>query len=309
MGLLVIHPGTFTTIQDEGRPGFREWGVPLGGAFDRDSAWLANALAGNQTDCAVLEMTLTGGTYEPQRPLALALAGAPMSAEIVSAAESARTLSLPIGFTLRPGERLVIGGARVGARSYLAVRGGWRTALVLGSRSQEEPIARRQVLPADDAAAPTRRPMGPFAEGLDLPFRIIDGPDAARLHDPAVWERLTFRVAPESSRMGVRLLSAPLPVRPDDDRLSAPVLPGAVQVAGQQAIVLGVACGTMGGYPVVAHVISADLGRLGQLRPGDPVRFQRIGLAEARRLGAEQSRLRRELWQRIAALVTADSGL
>jgi allophanate hydrolase subunit 2 len=86
----------------------------------------------------------------------------------------------------------------------------------------------------------------------------------------------------------------------DSDRLSAPVAPGAVQVAGGQLIVLGVACGTMGGYPHVAHVISADLDRLGQLRPGDAITFRRVTLDEARRADEAMRLDRQSLLKRVA---------
>ena len=82
MSLFVIDPGFFTTVQDGGRPGYREWGVPSGGAFDRGSADLANALVGNPPGCAVLEMTMMGGLYQASVPLALALAGAPLDAKM-----------------------------------------------------------------------------------------------------------------------------------------------------------------------------------------------------------------------------------
>src|SRR5262249_2161171 len=84
VGLIVIDPGLSTTVQDAGRPGYREWGVPPGGAFDRGSADLANALVGNPSTatCAVLELTLVGGVYQAAGPLALALAGAPMEATV-----------------------------------------------------------------------------------------------------------------------------------------------------------------------------------------------------------------------------------
>ena len=64
MGLMVIDSGFWTTVQDTGRVGYREWGVPVGGAFDRGAADLANALAGNESECAVLELTLRGGIFE-----------------------------------------------------------------------------------------------------------------------------------------------------------------------------------------------------------------------------------------------------
>jgi antagonist of KipI len=100
--------------------------------------------------------------------------------------------------------------------------------------------------------------------------------------------------------MGLRLEGEPVSVGSPAERLSAPVAPGAVQVAGGQLIVLGIACGTMGGYPHVAQVISADLDRLGQLRPGDAIAFHRVTLDEARRADQSMRRARKALVGRIA---------
>jgi antagonist of KipI len=302
MGLHVIRPGTFSTVQDLGRTGYRAWGVPVGGAFDPDSATLANALVGNAPERAVIEMTLTGGVYAASEPLALALAGAPMAAAVRSDAE-VRGVELPGSFTLRPGERLEIGGARHGARTYLAVRGGWQTEPVLGSRSQETRLTAGQSVPAVSSTVARRRADGfSFGEDRDAPLRVVDGPDVDRVTDDSFWDRFVFRVRPESDRMGVRLSSPPLPVVADASRLSGPVAPGTIQVAGGQAIVLGVACGTMGGYPAVGHVIACDIGRLGQLRAGDAVRFRRVTLSEARGLDREAAAARFAVWRRLSAI-------
>src|SRR5262245_16951730 len=99
MGLIVIDPGLNTTVQDAGRPGYREWGVPAGGAFDRGSADLANALVGNPPTCAVLELTLIGGVYQADGPLALALAGAPMEARVVGPSGGGPVLATPLSWT------------------------------------------------------------------------------------------------------------------------------------------------------------------------------------------------------------------
>ena len=84
--------------------------------------------------------------------------------------------------------------------------------------------------------------------------------------------------------MGLRLEGDPVTVISPPGRLSSPVAPGAIQVAGGQLIVLGVACGTMGGYPHVGHVVSADLDRLGQLKPGETLAFSLVSFEEARSL-------------------------
>jgi biotin-dependent carboxylase-like uncharacterized protein len=304
MGLVLINPGLSTTIQDLGRRGYREWGVPAGGAFDRGSAAAANALVGNPPGCAVLELTLFGGLYEATVPLALALAGAPMAASIAGAEGPPRRLVVPQSFSMATGERLVLGGAAAGARAYLAVKGGWRTPLLLGSRSREERLKPGAVLDAAPGSVPARHPAAPLlGTPASSPLRIVDGPDAALAVDLDAWTKAQFRVSRDINRMGVRLEGPPLVVDAAADRISAPVAPGAVQIAGGQAILLGVACGTVGGYPHVAHVVSADLDRVGQLRPGDTVAFRRIRLPEARRLDhehrhAQADRLR---WLRLLA--------
>src|SRR4051812_13658986 len=103
MGLVAINPGLFTPVQDRGRPGYREWGVPAGGAFDVPALDLANALVGTPPGCAALEMTLLGGLYEARQPLAIALAGAPMAATIVAPDGRERPLAIPQSCTIETG--------------------------------------------------------------------------------------------------------------------------------------------------------------------------------------------------------------
>jgi 5-oxoprolinase (ATP-hydrolysing) subunit C len=308
MALIVIDPGLSTTVQDSGRPGYREWGVPLGGAFDRGSAELANALVGNPPGCAELELTLLGGTYQADCPLALALAGAQMEAKVVCPDSTEHLLLHPTSFSLQAGDKLVLGRTLTGARTYLAVRGGWQTSLRLGSRSSEERIQPGDTLTAQSGTISTRHLSRSVWEApAEGPFCLIAGPDgrATSALDEAFWSGRRFQVGSLSDRMGLRLQGDPVAVNSPSDRLSTPVSPGAIQVAGGQLIVLGVACGTMGGYPHVAHVISPDLDRLAQLKPADPVRFRLVSLEEARLLDKEARARQRSLAQRLA-LATRD---
>lgn len=292
-GLLVLHPGTFSTVQDLGRPGWRRFGVPVGGAFDLAAFRLANALMGNASSAPALELTLVGGSFQALCTLAVALAGAPMMAEIESLNGDLRPLSAPRAFLLREGEILHLRAARSGARAYLAVRGGIQTGPTLNSRSRETPLQAGDLLPARPGSTSERwpRPGTIDPEPLDplAPLRILPGPDA---DSPFLsWTpEARFRVAPLSNRVGVRLETGDfaLPSTSDPLRRSAPVAAGAIQRTPSGLIILGPACGTMGGYPHVAHVISADLDRLGQLRPGDPVGFSIVELSEARRLDAQR---------------------
>lgn len=302
MTLVVIEPGLFSTVQDRGRPGFRAWGVPPGGAFDQESADLANALLGNTLDAAVLELTLTGGQFEAEAPLALAVVGASMPIRVLRPRGADLSLGPPVAFTLQPGERLAIGRATLGVRAYLAVRGGWSTPVVLGSRSTEVRLRAGDRLPCDPSSTPVRRPApGGPAEG---PVRVVEGPEFDRLLTPDDALAAVYRVRAESDRVGLRLAGPELKTVPEPNRVSTPVGPGAVQVAGGQLIVLGVACGTMGGYPQVFHVVSADLGRTAQLRPSETVGFELTSIDEARRLDAAAREAHRRRCARTALAAT-----
>ncbi|SIO61178.1 biotin-dependent carboxylase uncharacterized domain-containing protein [Singulisphaera sp. GP187] len=309
MGLLILNPGHFTTIQDQGRPGFREWGVPCAGAFDRDAFAIANGLLGNPPDSAALEMTLFGGNYEAQIPLAIALAGALMETTLIDRQGAEHPLRIPLACSLKPGERLRIGGATLGARTYLAVKGGWQSKIQLGSRSQELRLSPGATLAANPGSTPTRHPRLPaWFHPVAEPIRVIDGPDANRVEDPDPWRGAQFQVSRQCDRMGLRIAGTPLIMRDAPEPLSTPVAPGSIQVAGGQLLLLGVNCGTMGGYPIVAQVISADLARLGQLREGDRLRFERVDLITARTLDRENQRKMRDFVQRLATLANASDG-
>ena len=303
MGLIVIDSGFWTTVQDAGRFGYREWGVPPGGAFDRGAADLANGLVGNGPHCATLELTMRGGTFEALGNVGLALAGAPMEASILGTCNPPRLLQVPLSFTLAAGERLVLGRTVSGARTYLAVKGGFQARVRMGSRSTEEPLKRGDFLGTSESVIACRRPsepvwMGPAAR----PIRIVDGPDVRLLFGDALWTNEHFRVSSQSNRVGLKLEGSPVAVGAAADRLSSPVAPGAVQVAGRQLIILGVASGTMGGYPHIANVITADLDRIGQLRPGDEIGFERISIEQARDLDRVMRYSRRALLLQVASL-------
>ncbi len=290
MGLLIVAPGPLATIQDLGRPGFREVGVPASGAFDRQSLRIANALLGNPPDCAALELTGFGGVFRARSDLALSVAGAAMTARVERTSGPDLALRVPQTFSLQAGESLIVGSSASGFRLYLAVAGGWDSPMILGSRSTEAPVRAGDVLSASSGLTSRRRPSESLLpEVLQGPFRYLDGPDAPGITSGA-WDEQEYRLGALSDRVGLRLEGRPIEVRVAPGRLSSPVTMGSIQVAGGQLIVLGPACGTLGGYPHVGQIISADLDRLGQVRPGDPMRFARVELAFARELDRQRRR-------------------
>jgi len=263
-------------LVDYGRPAFRSLGVPVGGAADRFSLAVGNALVGNAPDAAALEMTLSGPTLQADTPLACVVFGAPFVLE-----SNRQRLITGRTFTLYPQELLRIDGTPEGARAYFCVRGGFRVQEILGSRSGLEPLRADADLHYCPGTIAGRfiRPTFTWNSEPKL-IRTLDGPQASWFEACEFYDQ-TFAVTPASNRMGLRLRGRPL-ARPNRELVSEPVCPGAVQVTRNgQCIVLGVDGQTIGGYPKIAHVISADLDKLGQLRPEARIRFTRVTLADA----------------------------
>jgi biotin-dependent carboxylase-like uncharacterized protein len=313
----VIEPGLLTTVQGAGRPDAVELGVPIGGACDPWSLGVANALLGNDPAAAALEMTLAGATFRALDDCLIAIAGADFGARIV---EGGRNLEPASSETLRRGQTLAFGAAEgtSGVRAYLALAGGVDVPVVLGSRSTclvggfggvegralragdrigaADPARRLAPLTVDEPVTRTPRPSS---------FRIVRGPHAALLGGRA-WEQLVgteYSVSPRSDRQGIRLDGPALEVpREPPSLLSHGVTWGAVQVPPDgRPICLLADHQTVGGYPVLGVVISADRASLGQLGPADPVRFTEVTIDEAQRLARRRADEFRALAVRLGA--------
>jgi biotin-dependent carboxylase-like uncharacterized protein len=287
-GITVVNPGLFTTIQDLGRPGHRAAGVPLSGAADPVSLQLANRLVGNPATAAGLEITLLGPDLRFERDSVVALTGA-MFPGMPSAA------AVPVC----AGETLSLGHASTGCRGYLAVAGGIDVPAVLGSRSTFSPaklgglrglpLAAGDALPVGGARGkPSRsgveeRPSIVRPLGTPITLRMIPGEQFAFAGE-SLWSA-THTTSSRSDRMGVRF-DGPLLGGGDTagSLASVAVLPGTVQLPPDgKPIVLLADAQTIGGYPVIGHVIAADLPRVAQLRPGDRVHWREATIDEAHR--------------------------
>jgi antagonist of KipI len=276
MVLKVIDPGLYTLVVDRGRPGFRSLGVPVSGAADRFSLAIGNALVGNPPEAAALEFSLAGPTVQADCELGCVVFGAPFTLT-----SDRRRFSPGITFTLAAEEELIVGSAPSRMRGYLCVRGGLRTRPILNSMSSLEPLKPGDALHCATGQLPSRFLPGPFAwDNEPRVLRVLDGPQASWFRASSL-DAKEFRVAEASDRMGIRLDGQPLDV-PQRELVSEPVSPGAVQaLPNGQCVVLGVDGQTIGGYPKIAQVISADVDKIGQLRPGDRVKLRRVDLVEA----------------------------
>jgi 5-oxoprolinase (ATP-hydrolysing) subunit C len=290
-------------IVDHGRLRYRSLGVPAGGAADRFALAIGNALVGNPPDAAALEISLNGPSLSADSDIACVLYGARFEMTIDgSTQETGKT------FTLHSGEELCLGGTPSGMRAYLCVRGGLQTPIVLGSRSSLEPLRAGAELPCQAAVIHVRHFRHDFVWNAEPRLlRVVDGGQADWFRGDEFY-RQAFIVTPASNRMGLRLSGAALTL-PARELVSEPVCPGSVQVTRDgQCIVLGVDGQTIGGYPKIAQVIGADLDKLGQLRPGESIRFERVTLETAETLyRAKQAELREWLTRlRTAEAFVAD---
>jgi antagonist of KipI len=301
--ITVLRAPPFATVQDLGRTGHLHAAVPRAGALDPFALALANILVGNGPNSAAVEWGLTGGEVRFEQNATIAISGARAHATLggrpVPHCEAARAAA---------GEVLAIERIEAGAWVYLAVAGGITVPEVLGSRStylparfggmegrllragDHLPVGRPSTvaLPAEPPTSiPSRREA--TAELADPrpadPIAVLPGPDLGLLPS-AAWRWLVeteFRVSRAVSRMGYRL-EAPSPAFPlPGDLPSAPACVGTVQLPpGGEPIVLMPDGPTVGGYLRIAVVASPDVGRLAQRSPGEAVRFQEIGLREAR---------------------------
>jgi biotin-dependent carboxylase-like uncharacterized protein len=294
--LVVVDPGLLTTVQDLGRPGYQRVGIPPSGPLDRGAFVLANRLVGNPDGAAGLELTLRGPRLEVRRECVVAVTGADMGVAVNGAAVAAWT-----AVRLRPGDVVGFRMVSAGCRAYLAMAGGLALPPALGSRStylrgrlggvEGRALQKGDALPLGLPARAleelegrrvpeARRP----AYGSEVECRVILGPQDDRFTVEGVAAFLAgpYDVTPQADRMGYRLSGPRITHARGHDIISDGIPLGGVQVPGEgQPIVLLVDRQTTGGYTKIATVISVDIARLGQSRPGHRVRFRRVTLDEA----------------------------
>ena len=301
MALIIRELWGHAALQDAGRRGRRHVGVPESGPFDRVAWQLANAVVGNGEPLAAIELAFGEIALESTEHHRVGVVGAAERVWVDDLAFPART-----ALTIGPGSTLRIAGPAYGARTQIAAEGGFRGRLVLGSVCGEV-LARGVRLDAQRA----ERDRGPMRLAIDDdaiapwrddgPIRVVRGPHAAEYE--ASVDDATYAVNPVSDRLGIRLDG------PDLGRLedlpSFPVTFGSIQIThAGTPIVLGPDGPTIGGYPVAAVVITADLDRLAHLTPGHAVRFQTVSQGEAAEAYRQRSE-KLERWLRRIALAVA----
>lgn len=317
MSIVVIKPGMLSSFQDAGRHGHQPLGISVVGAMDQRAHQLANILVGNDAQTASLEITLTGPALQFKKACCIALSGADLSATL-----NGQPIAMNRPIIARPQDELSFGPRKHGTRCYLAVHGGFALTPVLGSTS----TYLRSHFGGWQGRALQKGDEIPFAQPLNnkglenlamelwaikiyLPSAIADSSrQRIRLIKSALWDEFTpescaalltetFKVSPDSERMGYRLSGTPLLMSKPRQLLSEATTFGTIQVpAGGQPIILMADRQTTGGYPKMAYVATVDLPLLAQCAPGDALQFEAITLERAQELDAARERA----WQALA---------
>jgi biotin-dependent carboxylase-like uncharacterized protein len=311
--LVITAIGPASSVQDGGRHGAQRYGLTPSGAMDRIALAAANTLAGNAPFAAGIEIGPFGAAFTAREgAVRVALVGASRSADIAGRAVASDT-----SMTLADGETLTLGFARGGSFSYLAIEGGIKGEPVFGSLSVNARAGLGSPYPRPLQAGDelqTRAASGAAERRIDLPaavdgpIRVVMGPqddefgDATKLFLDSEW-----KISATSDRMGYRLDGPVIKHLYGHNIVSDGTVNGSIQVPGNGApIVLMPDRGTSGGYPKIATVITADLGRFAQIPAGKGFRFKAVSMAEAQAEARKFSELLRTLPDRLRLIDTFD---
>lgn len=285
-------PGLQTTIQDQGRTGYAAFGVPVSGVMDKKAAKLANWLVGNPLDSPVLEITFMGPHIEIEGGAQLAITGANISPTL-----DGRQLPLNETISIEHHGLLTFGRLVNGCRTYLAVHGHWQlekwmgsySAMAIGGRgtTPQSVIQKGSKIHIHPSSFINKRKLSLEDIPLfpsDPTIRVTSGPEFTRLSREEIARLFgtTYHISRDSNRMGYRLEGSKISENQEREIISSGIVPGTIQLTKSgQPVILMADAQTTGGYYRVANVITPDMDILGQLKPGDSLRFEWVSFEEA----------------------------
>jgi biotin-dependent carboxylase-like uncharacterized protein len=304
--LVVAAIGPASSVQDGGRTGAQRYGLVPSGAMDRLALAAANCLVGNEQFAAAIEVGPLGAVFTAREgAVRVALAGALRSADIAK-----RPVAFDTSMTLADGESLTLGFARGGTFSYLAIEGGVRGEPMFGSLAVNARAGLGSPYPRPLQAGDKLQvaaASGAVERAIDLPavtegpVRVVMGPQDDEFGEAtALFLASEWKISATSDRMGYRLEGPVIKHLHGHNIVSDGTVNGSIQVPGNGApIVLMPDRGTSGGYPKIATVITADLGRFAQTPAGRGFRFKAVSMTEAQAEARKFAELLRTLPDRV----------
>ena len=297
----IINPGMLTTVQDGGRFGLLPYGLPPSGAMDQYSFQIGNILVGNTRTAAALETTFQGFEVQFLQNLTIAVTGADVDIQLKN-----EPAPLWRSFRVKAGDILSFGAVKNGLRSYLCVHGGIEVVKILGSSSTFVRGNIGSVLKKDDIietcqSTEHEKFIDRFLPDKYLPvfvsktvIRVMDGPQADYFTEMglATFYDSIYCLSSYSDRQGCRTEGPAVEIKKGPGIITEPIPIGSIQVPGDgMPIILLRDCQVTGGYAKIAIVVKVDLDRIGQMKPGDNLRFLKVGQAEALKLWRERNNL------------------
>ncbi|OJD57416.1 biotin-dependent carboxyltransferase family protein [Bacillus sp. NH11B] len=314
MDVEILHAGMFTTVQDLGRSHYQQYGVPVGGAMDKNALRLINMLVGNEENEAGLEITIMGPKLLIKKTTLLAIGGADMEPLL-----NGERIPLWRPILAEEGSMLCLGKVKSGCRAYVTFAGGINIDRTMGSKStyiraalggiEGRMLKKGDYFQIGTGSEVTSR----FIQNLQeeeriktkwaicndaLPkykkypiLRVITDFEYDQFTEESIKSFFSkeYKVSNYADRMGYRLDGDVLNRVEEIEILSSPVTFGTIQVPnGGQPIILMADRQTTGGYPRIGNVVSVDLPLLAQLKPGDYVTFEKITMEEAAQLYIKQ---------------------
>ena len=277
--------GLLTTVQDNGRIGYQEFGVPVSGVMDQGAAQLANWLVGNPPNTPVLEITLLGPTIYIEGSAQIAITGADLSPQLNrQAVPNYETL------TINKEATLSFGRINNGCRAYLAIGGEWLVKKWLDSASTAT-VSAQDLTPdsiiTKNSTIQIQQPPAFISKRIPSPdlrqeytahirVNVLPGPEfeAFSPYSIGYFFSQSYRISNDSNRMGYRLIGKELDFHPTKEVISSGIVPGTIQISNAgQPIILMRDAQTTGGYYRIANVLNADLDILAQAKPGTVVWF------------------------------------
>lgn len=274
----VLHPGLYSTIQDLGREEYQHLGVPVSGVMDQEASRIANAILGNDEECAVLEIAMLGPKLEFGCQTVISITGADLQPKLNG--EEIRSYT---SINIKSGDLLSFGRLSNGFRAYIAVSGGFQLNIVLGSRSMYKGITEKFKLEKGDvlnlipnnqlskkyAAIKFKKPQ--YNENII----VYKGPEFENLNERQINQlfKQEFTISKENNRMAYQLNE--LIANSLTEIITSLVMPGTIQLTSLgKLIILMRDCQTTGGYPRILQLSEHSINVLAQKKVGDAIKFK-----------------------------------
>ncbi|WP_090553437.1 5-oxoprolinase subunit C family protein [Natronincola ferrireducens] len=294
----VFKAGLLTLVQDQGRNGYQQYGVPVSGVMDNFAYRIANILVGNHEEAAVIEATLVGPGIEFLDEGVIAITGGNLSPEV-----NGKPIPMGKSVFVKSGDRLDFKAIKAGCRSYIAFAGGIDVPAIMGSKStytrgniggyEGRGLKVGDVITLASPHKPLKELVGKWIQQElysytnTVEVRVVAGPqeDAFTQEGIATFYNTEYTVTNECDRMGYRLSGKGIQHKEGSDIISDGIAMGAIQVPGHgMPIIMMADRQTTGGYTKIANVITVDFPKIAQAKPGDKIIFKKVAVEEAHSL-------------------------